>query len=261
MLVVVSPAKSLDYESKLPTKKFSEPEFLDRSTKLIEVMRTKTPRELSAMMSISDDLAELNVERFNDWSTPFTPANARPAAFAFAGDTYLGLDAYSFDARDLTQAQKVLRILSGLYGVLRPLDLIQPYRLEMGTTVDNPGGKNLYEFWDTTITDAINQAVAASPGTQALINCASNEYFSAVDSKRLDAHLITPKFLDQPLNGTPGDYKVIGFHAKRARGAMARWIIQNRITAMSAITEFAEHGYRHDPGRSTPTAPAFIRSV
>jgi cytoplasmic iron level regulating protein YaaA (DUF328/UPF0246 family) len=257
VLIVVSPAKSLDYESKLPTKKHSEPRMLDRSRELVAVMAEKSPRDLSKMMGISESLAELNHERFLDWETPFTPTNARPAVLAFSGDVYIGMDAGTFTERDFTHAQKVLRILSGLYGVLRPLDLMQPYRLEMGSTVKTTRGKDLYSFWGDTITEQLNADLAESPGARALINLASNEYFGAVDTDTLDARLVSPVFLDSKDGGEP---KIISFFAKRARGSMAGWIIRNRVTSPKALLEFAEDGYRHDPERSTTDRPVFVRS-
>ena len=257
MLIVVSPAKSLDFGSPLPTRKFSEPEMLDRSRELVSIMRAKSPDELSEMMSISPQLGELNFERFQDWTTPFTPDNARPAVLAFDGDTYVGLDARgTFGERDYTQAQKVLRILSGLYGVLRPLDLIQPYRLEMGSKLEHAEGSNLYSFWGDDITDRLNADLAASPGAKVLVNLASTEYFSAVQPERIDGRVISPRFLDAKGDG---EHKVVGFFAKRARGAMAGWIIRERIKSAKALTDFDDLGYRYDPARSTPDEPVFAR--
>ena len=257
MLIVVSPAKSLDYESELPTKKHSEPRLLDQSRELVDVMAKKSPRDLSKMMKISESLGELNHERFVDWETPFTPDNARPAVLAFSGDVYIGMEAGTFTERDFTHAQKVLRILSGLYGVLRPLDLMQPYRLEMGSTVKTGKGKDLYSFWGDTITEQLNADMADSPGSDALINLASNEYFGAVNTEKLDARLVSPVFLDSKDGGEP---KIISFFAKRARGSMSGWIIRNRITSPKALLEFAEDGYRYDKERSQADRPVFVRS-
>lgn len=257
MLIVVSPAKALDFESKPATRKFSEPMLLDRSRELAAIMATKSPDDLSALMSISPTLAELNFERFQDWQPPFTPANARPAVLAFNGDTYIGLDApNSFSERDYTHAQKVLRILSGLHGVLRPLDLIQPYRLEMGSKVEHPDGRDLYSFWGDRVTDALNADLDASPGARVLVNLASNEYFGVVQADRVDARIITPKFLDA---SGDGDYRIVSFFAKRARGTMAGWIIRERITSARALVDFDAAGYRYDPVRSTPDEPVFLR--
>ena len=258
MLIVVSPAKSLDYESKLPTKKHSEPRMLDDSRELVSTMAKKSPSELSKMMSISDSLGELNHERFLDWETPFTPKNARPAVLAFSGDVYIGMDAPSFSERDFTQAQKTLRILSGLYGLLRPLDLMQPYRLEMGSSVKTGRGKDLYSFWGNALTEQINADMADSPGSDALINLASNEYFSAVNPKKLDAQLVSPVFLDSKDGGEP---KIISFFAKRARGSMSGWIIRNRIKSPRALLEFDEDGYRYDRERSSADRPVFVRGT
>ena len=257
MLIVVSPAKALDFESPLPTRKFTEPEQLDRTRELVSVMRGKSPDDLSSMMGISADLGELNFERFQDWSPPFTPKNARPAVLAFNGDTYIGLDARnSFSERDYTHAQKVLRILSGLHGVLRPLDLIQPYRLEMGSKVETDRGHNLYDFWGGDVTDRLNADLADSPGANVLVNLASNEYFSVVQPERIDAKVITPRFEDAKGDG---DHKVVGFFAKRARGAMAGWIIRERVKSAKALTEFDDLGYRYAPELSSPTEPVFRR--
>lgn len=259
MLIVVSPAKALDFESPLATKKYSQPELIDHTTELVSVMRTKSPDDLAEMMSISPSLAELNFERFNDWGFPFTPDNARPAVLAFNGDTYLGLDAAaSFSERDFTHAQKTLRILSGLYGTLRPLDLIQPYRLEMGSKLKTDSGDTLYDYWGHTITDALAADLEASPGANALVNLASVEYFSSVDPSGLDAKVITPSFLDSK---DGGPYKTVGFFAKRARGAMAGWIIRNRVSSVRALSGFNGMGYRYDAHRSTPDNPVFTRST
>lgn len=257
MLIVVSPAKALDFESPLPTEKRSQPEMLDRSEELVKMMARKSPEDLSAMMSISTKLAELNHERFQDWTTPFTPENARPAILAFDGDTYTGLDARnSFSERDYTHAQKVLRILSGLHGVLRPLDLIQPYRLEMGSKVDHDGGGDLYSYWGDDVTDRLNEALTDSPGARALVNLASNEYFSVVQPDRFDGRIISPRFLDAKGDG---DFKIVSFFAKQARGAMAGWIVRERITTITALSDFEANGYRFDAERSTADEPTFIR--
>ncbi len=258
MLTLLSPAKTLDYESKLPTKKHSQPRLLAEAEKLVDVMVTKSPDDLRALMGISHDLAELNAERFHDWQPPFTPDNARPAVLAFKGDVYLGMDpAQRFGERDFTHAQKTIRILSGLYGVLRPLDLMQPYRLEMGSKVENPGGKDLYAFWRDTITDQLKADLAASPGPAVIVNLASKEYFSAVDPTRIEGRIITPKFLEPSYV----DYKMIGFFAKRARGAMAQWIIKNRVKSARALTAFDSLGYRYDPERSSTETPVFLRDA
>lgn len=257
MLIVVSPAKALDFESPLPTRKYSEPEQLERSEALVSVMAGKSPDDLSQMMKISPALGELNFERFQDWTLPFTPDNARPAVLAFNGDTYVGLDVRgSFSERDYTHAQKVLRILSGLHGVLRPLDLIQPYRLEMGSKVRTDRGRTLYDFWGDDVTDRLAADLAASPGAKVLVNLASQEYFSVVRRDRLDARIVSPRFLDA---AGDGEHKVVGFFAKRARGAMASWIVRERITSPRRLTEFDADGYRYDATRSTRDEPTFTR--
>ena len=257
MLIVVSPAKALDFESPLPTSKHSEPLMLERSRELVGIMASKSPADLSEMMSISDDLAELNHERFQDWTTPFTTDNARPAVLAFDGDTYTGLDAKgSFDERDFTHAQKVLRILSGLHGVLRPLDLIQPYRLEMGSKLPHDHGDDLYSFWGDSVTERLNDDLEASPGAKVLVNLASNEYSSVIVTDRFEGRIVAPRFLDAKGDAEP---KVISFFAKQARGAMAGWMVRERITTFKALTGFAGLGYRLDDDRSTPEQPVFVR--
>ena len=257
MLIVISPAKSLDYESPLATKKWSTPELLDRSEALVETLAAKSPDELGSLMSISPKLAELNFTRFHDWERPFTPENARPALLAFHGDVYVGMDAAnSFSERDFTHAQKTLRILSGLYGVLRPLDLMQPYRLEMGTRLATSAGRDLYDFWGDEVTDALNVAIEQSPGANVLVNLASNEYFGAVRPDRIDAPIVSPVFLDAK---DDGDYRIVSFFAKKARGAMSAWIIRNRVKSRKALAEFDGMGYRFDAERSTADQPVFLR--
>lgn len=256
MLIVVSPAKSLDYETPLATKKFSQPELLDQSQELISVMAKKSPDQIAKQMHISDSLAELNFQRFQEWERPFTPKNSRPALLAFHGDVYTGMDApNSFTERDYTHAQKTFRILSGLYGVLRPLDLMQPYRLEMGTKLKTAHGGDLYSFWGDTITDTLNEDIEASPGAHALINLASNEYFSSVQPDRINAPIISPAFLDRKGD----DYKIISFFAKKARGSMSSFIIRNRVKTLKGLKDFDGMGYRFDPERSTSDRPVFIR--
>lgn len=257
MLIVVSPAKALDFESPLATKKWTVPMMMDEARQLVSIMKRQTPDDLSQLMSISPALAELNFERFQDWEPPTAPDTARPAVLAFNGDTYIGLDAPgSFDERDFTHAQKVLRILSGLHGVLRPLDLIQPYRLEMGSKVQHGRGGDLYSYWGGKVTDQLNRDLARSPGSPALINLASNEYFGAVQPDRIEGRVMTPKFLDAKGDG---DYKMVSFFAKRARGAMAGWIVRERIKSASAIVEYDGDGYRYDVERSTLDVPVFLR--
>jgi uncharacterized protein len=247
VLIVVSPAKSLDYESPLATKKFTEPAHLDRSAELIEVMRTKTPEQIAKLMDISPALAQLNFERYHDWDPNFTRKNSRAALLAARN---------SFSERDFTHAQKTLRILSGLYGVLRPLDLMMPYRLEMGTKLATKNGKDLYGFWGDTITDAIREAMVESPGEHVLVNLASTEYFGSVKPAKLDAPIVAPAFYDADKSGNP---KIISFFAKRARGVMSAWIIRERITSTKALTNFEGMGYRYDKTQSTKLRPVFTR--
>ena len=254
MIIVVSPAKTLDYETPLPTKEFSEPDFLSEASVLIDVLKGKTNEEVKDLMKLSDKLTELNVERYKQWSQPFSPDNARPGIFAFKGDVYVGLDAQSFNDADIQFAQNHLRILSGLYGVLRPLDLMQPYRLEMGTKLKTDTGKNLYEFWGSKISDSLNNDHQEGEGRE-LINLASNEYFSAIDKKNLDSEIITPAFYDWK----NGKYKMISFYAKKARGMMAAWIIKNRITSSQKLESFDVAGYMYSPEMSESNKPAFIR--
>ncbi len=257
MLIVISPAKSLDFESPLPTKKYSDPRLLDRSAELVSVMAEKSPSDISKLMHVSESLGELNHDRFQDWERPFTLHNARPALLAFTGDVYVGMDARdTFTERDYTHAQKTLRILSGLYGVLRPLDLMQAYRLEMGTSLATDRGSNLYSFWGDEITSSLNVDLAKSPGAKALINLASNEYFGSVNVKQLNGRLVSPSFLDSK-NGGP--YRVVSFFAKRARGAMAGWIIRHRIKSVAALKDFEGLGYRYDAIRSAANQPVFVR--
>lgn len=254
MLIVVSPAKTLDYESPLATEKFTQPELIEYSKELIDVCRKLTPADVASLMKVSDKIADLNVGRFQEWSETFTTENSRQAIFAFKGDVYTGLEAETLSDADFEYAQKHLRMLSGLYGLLKPLDLMQPYRLEMGTKLANEKGSNLYQFWGNVITDKLNEAIAEQ-GDNVLINLASNEYFKAVKPKNLDAQLITPIFKDCK----NGQYKVISFYAKKARGMMARYIIENRIESVADLTKFDTAGYYFVEEESTPTDLVFKR--
>lgn len=256
MLSVLSPAKSLDYETPLPTKKHSEPRLVGQSAGLIEIMRTKSPADISKLMHISDDLAHLNATRYQDFTTEHTPQNSRQAILAFAGDAYQGLDAASFDARDFTEAQKTVRILSGLYGLLRPMDLIQPHRLEMGTRLASARGQSLYDWWGTQVTDLLRRDLEASPGADVLVNLASTEYFKVLDGERLGARVISPRFEDRDKNGEP---RIVSFYAKRARGTMAAWLVKNRVRTPSKLLDFDGDGYLYDAERSTKDVPVFIR--
>ncbi len=254
MLMLISPAKTLDYESPLPTNKFSEPELLADSAKLMREVKQLAPQDLAGLMGISDKLADLNYRRNQQWKKPFTPDNARPAVLAFKGDVYLGLEAENFSGHDFNFAQKHLRILSGLYGVLRPLDLMQPYRLEMGTKLKNKGGDNLYQFWGDRIAKNLNAQLAALK-SDTVVNLASNEYFSAVDTKVLKAQVITPAFKEIK----DGKARVLSFFAKKARGRMAAWAIQNRITSADELRNFDVDGYRFDAALSTDSNWVFTR--
>ncbi|WP_411360238.1 peroxide stress protein YaaA [Pseudidiomarina salilacus] len=255
MLVVLSPAKNLDYESTLPTDEYSQPRLLEYAQELVDRCQSLTPQELSSLMKISDKLAGLNAARFAEWHQPFSPENARPAVFAFDGDVYSGLQAEKMSAETIAFAQEHLRILSGLYGVLRPLDLMQPYRLEMGTKLDTARGKNLYEFWGNVITDQLNEDLAAID-SDILVNLASNEYFSSVEPRDLKAQVITPVFKDEK----NGDYKVISFWAKKARGAMARYIMNERVQDVAGLKQFNSNGYRFSPEQSSEHELVFLRA-
>lgn len=256
MLTVLSPAKSLDFESKLPTRKYSEPRMLDQSTALIEIMRTKTPSDISALMHISDDLAHLNATRYAQWVPEHTLANARQALLAFNGDVYQGMRPDTFDARDFTDSQKTQRILSGLYGLLRPLDLIEPYRLEMGTRLVSGRGGNLYQWWGTRVTDLLAKDLEASPGSPVLVNLASFEYSKVIDIARLDTRVVSPRFEDRDASGRP---RIVSFYAKRARGAMAGWLVRNRIRSAAHLVDFDADGYTYDEARSSRDEPVFVR--
>ena len=238
MLMVISPAKTLDFDSPLATTKNSQPRFLDQSQQLINELQKLAPHDISNLMSVSDKIGTLNFDRFQTWQQPFNDDNARAAVLAFKGDVYTGMQVQSFKASDFTFAQKHLRILSGLYGLLRPLDLMQAYRLEMGTKFANQGGKNLYEFWDNKITEVLNQDIKGS-GNKVLVNLASNEYFKSVQLKQLDSDVITPVFKDFK----NGKYKIISFYAKKARGMMAAYIIKNKIKSVEEIKGFDVDGY------------------
>ncbi|MBL6947513.1 MAG: peroxide stress protein YaaA [Rhodospirillales bacterium] len=254
MLAIISPAKKLDFETEPKSAHFTQPDFLDQSQILVEKARSLSRAELGRTMKISDKLSDLNFRRFQDFATPFTLGNAKQAALVFNGDTYVGLDADSLDDGDLNFAQDHLRILSGLYGVLRPLDLIQPYRLEMGARFQPPGANNLYEFWDTTLADAINAATAKHKD-RTVINLASVEYFKAVDQDTLEGGVITPVFKE--VKG--GVAKVLSLFAKRARGAMARYIITNRLDSPDQIKDFNDGGYAYRPDLSEGNSWVFTR--
>lgn len=254
MLIVVSPAKTLDYDSPLATQTYTLPELTDHSSELMEVCRELTPMDIASLMKVSDKIAGLNAARFAEWQPEFTTENARQAILAFKGDVYTGLAAETMTEEDFAYTQQHLRMLSGLYGLLRPLDLMQPYRLEMGTKLANPRGANLYQFWGSVITEKLNAALAEQ-GDNILINLASNEYFKSVKPKSLDAQLITPVFKDCK----NGNYKVISFYAKKARGMMARYIIDNRIKSVDELKQFDVAGYYFVPAESTSKEFVFKR--
>lgn len=254
MLILISPAKTLDYQSPLATERYTQPALLEHSQQLIKTARTLSAPQIKKLMGISDKLADLNATRFHDWQPDFTPENARQALLAFKGDVYTGLQAETFSDADFDFAQQHLRMLSGLYGVLRPLDLMQPYRLEMGIRFENERGKDLYHFWGDIITDTLNEALAEQ-GDEIVVNLASDEYFRAVKPKKLNARIIKPVFLDEK-NGT---FKVISFYAKKARGLMSRYIIEQRLTKPEQLTGFDREGYFFDEAASTPDELVFKR--
>ncbi|BBF84101.1 YaaA protein [Aquitalea magnusonii] len=254
MLMVLSPAKTLDYTTPPHTTRYSQPDFLADSQQLITVLREKSPADIARLMSISDALATLNVGRYHDWTPDFTPDNAKQAVLAFMGDVYEGLDAASLNEAQLEYLQNHLRILSGLYGLLRPLDLMQPYRLEMGTKLANPGGANLYAFWGQRITNALNTLLDGSD-KPVLVNLASDEYFKSVKTDKLHGRLITPVFQDFK----NGQYKIISFYAKQARGLMARWAALHAVDTPEALQDFKLAGYQFDSSESDTQRWVFRR--
>ncbi|MEM9531817.1 MAG: peroxide stress protein YaaA [Pseudomonadota bacterium] len=254
MLAILSPAKTLDYETPLTTDKYSEPEFVEDSSALIDRLRKMSPRKIAETMHISDNLAQLNAERYATWQPSFEDDAARPAILAFKGDVYRGLDATTLSARDHNYAQKHLRILSGLHGLLRPLDRIRPYRLEMGTKLKTDRGGNLYEFWGNKVTDALNEVIEQH-NHRALINLASNEYVGVVDRGATNARIIDVKFLDYK----NGQYKLISFYAKKARGSMARYMIDQRVKTLKQLQDFDYDGYRFSESRTQGDEWVFTR--
>ena len=256
MLFLLSPAKSLDYESALPPVKASEPQFVPQSTELISTLKKKTSKQIAELMDLSEALAQLNVDRYKAWSPTFTETNARPAVLAFNGDVYEGLDAKTLKSKDLQWAQDHVAILSGLYGVLRPLDLMQPYRLEMGTALKHGKANNLYQFWGAQIAAHLNQQLSASKDP-VIVNLASQEYFKAVDRKALQARVIECVFQDFK----NGQYKIISFFAKRARGLMARYAIQHQLKTPQALQAFNSEGYCFTPDSSNDDTLVFRRQL
>ncbi|MCP4595693.1 peroxide stress protein YaaA [Neptuniibacter sp.] len=254
MLIVVSPAKTLDYETAPITSSFTQPQFLEHSQVLIDELKQLSVQDVAELMKLSDKLASLNVARFESWIPEFNQENAKQAVLAFKGDVYTGLDAESLSEEELQFAQNHLRILSGLYGVLKPLDLMQPYRLEMGTKLANSRGKNLYEFWGSIINDQLNSELSQSKES-VLINLASNEYYKAAKEKNIQGRIITPAFKDWK----NGQYKMISFYAKKARGLMTRYIIENRIEDPEQLKGFDLEGYRFAESMSEGDNWTFIR--
>jgi cytoplasmic iron level regulating protein YaaA (DUF328/UPF0246 family) len=257
MIIVLSPAKSLDYETPAHVRKHTLPQFVDDAAELIDGLRKLSPQQIGGMMSISDPLATLNFQRYAEWSKTFDSHNSKQAVLAFNGDVYGGFAAKTLSASDLDFAQNHVRVLSGLYGLLRPLDLLQPYRLEMGTKFPNARGKDLYAFWGERITAALNEQLKKQRGARVLVNCASEEYFKSVKPKQLAAPVISPVFEDWK----GGRYKIISFHAKRARGLMARYAVENRIDEPEALKGFDSEGYAFDAKASNDSTYIFRRRI
>ena len=254
MLAVLSPAKTLDFDDAKQPQKRSEPRFVAKANELAAHLQSFSPADLSSLMGISVKLGELNADRFGNWDSESAPQ--KQAILAFKGDVYMGLEAWTFGARELTSAQRRLRILSGLYGMLRPLDTIHPYRLEMGTRLEMNGSGNLYEFWGGSITNAINEDLKGHR-SRMLVNLASNEYFDALDSKSIDARIVTPVFKD--LHN--GQYKFLSYYGKRARGLMARYLVQQKVETVKGIRAFAVDGYRYSEAESGDDTPVFLRDT
>lgn len=253
MKIVISPAKTLDYKSKLPTTRATQPFFLEEAEQINNKLERKSKKAISELMSISDKLAELNYQRYKDFNTPFTKQNARPAVYAFAGDVYTGLDAYTLASSKIDALQNSLRILSGMYGMLRPLDLIQPYRLEMGTKLAIDHKKDLYSFWKKTLTNKLNDELSEN---ELFLNLASVEYFSAIDEKKLKAPVISPVFKDFK----NGKLKIISFYVKKARGSMTRFAIENNIETLEDLQGFNIDGYGYsEEYTEKENSPVFIR--
>jgi len=252
MKIIISPAKSLDFESEAATDNYTQPQFLEQSKKLNKKLKTLSKKKLSDLMSISDDLARLNYDRNQNWETPFTTKNAKQAIYTFTGAVFQGIDMDSFDGRRLSVLQDKLRILSGLYGILKPLDLIQPYRLEMGTKLKVGRAENLYKFWNTSLAEALNQELE---NDELLINLASTEYFKAIDKKVLKVPMITPVFKDLK----NGEYKTIMTYAKQARGYMVRYIIDNNVETIEDLKGFNIENYGFSDKMSSENELVFTR--
>jgi len=254
MLILVSPAKTLDFDTPPLTAENTQPAFLSDSQELIDQLKKMSAPKVGKLMKISDKLAQLNTERYKSWKLPLTSENSKQCLFAFQGDVYIGLDASTMNKADINFAQKHLRILSGLYGVLRPLDLIRPYRLEMGTKLANQRGQNLYHFWGDNVTNSINSELK-NRRKPLVVNLASNEYFKVVNAHKLNAELVSPVFRDKKNN----EYKLISFFAKKARGMMSRFIIDNRIKTADELKSFDVAGYKYNKKYSTIEQPVFTR--
>ena len=255
MIILLSPAKTLDFESNPTTEVCTQPDFLKFSKYLMNGLSKLTSVEIGELMSISPKLAELNQQRFQDWTVRHDKKSSKQAILAFKGDVYEGLKAWDFEPEDFEFAQKHLRILSGLYGLLRPLDLMQPHRLEMGTVYANPAGKDLYAFWGDRLSDGLNKDLKDS-GSDLLVNLASQEYFKSVQEKKLQGKILTPVFKDEK----NGHFKIVSFYAKKARGLMSSFLIRNRIDYVEGMFDFSEAGYRFSTKDSTELAPVFLRS-
>ena len=253
LVTIISPAKKLDYSPVEKNIDSTIPSLLEHSNELIKDLKSLNPQEVSSLMSLSDKLGALNYERFQEWKTPFTKSNSKQAILAFKGDVYQGLDAESLSETELIWAQKHVRILSGLYGILKPMDLMQPYRLEMGTKFATKRGQNLYDFWNSIITEELNKNFS-SDNTN-LLNLASNEYFKSINVSELKANVISPVFMDKK----NGKYKIISFFAKKARGLMTRYVIKNRIEDVTDIQNFEEGGYFFNEAMSEDNKPVFCR--
>lgn len=256
MLAILSPAKTLDYESPVPALPLTRPGFLRETKELIGILRDLSPQEVGALMGISDKLAALNVARFSDWSPRFTDRNSRAAILAFMGDVYEGMQASTFTGEDHAFAQSHVRILSGLYGLLRPLDRLQPYRLEMGTALVNPAGRNLYAFWGDTLAQALNKALAEQ-GDDVLVNLASDEYNKAALTPALKARVVTPQFREEK----NGQFKMVSFYAKRARGLMTAFMVKNRLREPEALKDFSAEGYAFNRKLSKGDVLVFTRRM
>lgn len=254
MIITISPAKKLDIKDEIKTGKHTTPQFLSKSKELMNDLRQFSPKDLAVLMNVSNDIANLTFERYSKWKTPFDNKNSKQALHAFKGDVYRSMDPKKFSSEDMDFAQNHLRILSGLYGMLRPLDLIQPYRLEMGIKFKTSGGKDLYEFWSDTITKALNKELQKQKST-ILINLASQEYFKVIQSDSIKGNIVTPVFKEYRND----KYKVLGILAKRARGMMCRFIIQNRLDKVQDIKLFNEDGYSYDDNMSTEAEWVFTR--